>query len=184
VARLPYITLILIFGLTALLTHSTFLFPVKLQTTLHRLATHLGQWRQHPITRPNTITEWSSECNSYTRGSIVKLSSKNEQHFIAIQHLSNAAHPQSISHSILYQLFGDAKFFLTIQNGLNNAIILFQLFWIIRGKFWHESLIVCLIVLHSSYTIFKITRDRLILEMVDNNESDEIILTSKQKKSN
>ena len=39
-------------------------------------------------------------------------------------------------------------------------------------------------MLNSSYTIFKILRDRLIFDMIKNYGSDEILLTSKQKKSN
>lgn len=176
--------LTLIFALSTFLTHSVFLFPVKFQTNLHRLATHLGQWRLQSFIRKDTINEWSPECNSYTRGSVIKLSSNNEKYFIAVQHLSNAAYPQSISHAILYRLFGDVRCFLTIQFIISIVLILCQLYWIIQGKYWHEILISILIILNSSYTIFKIIRDRLIFDMIDDNEYDEIILTSKQKKSN
>lgn len=176
--------LIIIFALSTFLTHSIFLFPTKFQTNLHRLATHLGKWRFQSFIRTDTINEWSSECNSYTRGSVIKLSSNNDKHFIAIQHLSNAAHPQSISHSILYRLFGKTTYFITIQFSICIILILCQLFWIICGKLWYEILISALILLNSSYTIFKIIRDRLIFDMIGDNESDEILLTSKQKKSN
>ena len=176
--------LTLIFALSTFLTHSVFLFPIKFQTNLHRLATHLGQWRLQTFIRTDTINEWSSECNSYTRGSLIKLSSNEGIYFIAIQPSSNAAHPQSISHSILYRLFSNARYFLTIQFIICIILILCQLVWIIQGKHWYEMLITVLIIFNSSYTIFKIIRDRLIFDMIDDNEYDEIILTSKQKKSN
>jgi len=115
---------------------------------------------------------------------MIKLSSNSDKYFIAIQYLSNAAHPQSISHSILYRLFGNIKYFLTIQCLLCFILIICQLFWIIRGQFAFEILISILIILNSSYTIFKIIRDRLIVDMINEYESDQLLLTSKQKKSN
>jgi hypothetical protein len=165
--------LILIFALSTFLTHSVFLFPVKFQTNLHRLATHLGQWRLQAFIRTDTINEWSSECNAYTHGSVVKLSSNNEKYFIAKQNLSNAAHPQSISHSILYRLFSDARYLLTIQFIICMVLIVCQLVWVIQGKYWHEIIISTLIILNSSYTIFKIIRDRLIFDMIDDNEYEK-----------
>jgi hypothetical protein len=176
--------LIIIFALSTFLTHSVFLFPIKFQTNLHRLATHLGQWRLQSFIRTETINEWSSECNSYTRGSVIKLSSDTGKYFIAIQNLSNAAHPQSKTHSILYRLFGEATHFITIQFSICIILIICQLFWIISGKLWYEILISILLILNTSYTIFKIIRDRLIFDMIRSYGSDEILLTSKQKKSN
>ncbi len=177
----PLKLLIFIFTLSTFVTHSAFLFPVKLQTTLHRIATHLGQWRQQSNIRTDTINEWSSECNAYTHGSVVKLSSNNDKYFIATQHLSNAAHPQSISHAILYRLFSDARYLLTIQFIICMILIVCQLVWIIQGKYWHEILISTLIILNSSYTIFKIIRDRLIFDMIDDNEYDENHINIKTK---
>jgi hypothetical protein len=174
-----YRLLIIIFALTTFLTHSLFLFPVKFQANLHRLSTHLGQWRLKPFIEIDTIPEWSSECNSYTYGNIIKLSSK---YFIAVHDFSNAAHPQSISHSILYRFFGDITYFLTIQFLLCFLLIFCQLSWIIRGPFGLGTSISFLIILNSSYTIFKIIRDRLLFDMIDIHESDEYLLTSKQKK--
>jgi hypothetical protein len=170
------------FTLSTFITHSTFLFPVKLQTTLNRIATHLGQWRQQTNIRTDTINEWSSECNSYTRGSVVKLSSNN-QYYIAIQHLSNAANPQSKAHSILYRLFGDPTYFLTIQFLLCLILILFHIIWIVRGKYWEQILIGCCIIFYSSYPIFKIVRDRIIIDFVEEQEIFQTSTISKQKKS-
>jgi hypothetical protein len=178
----PIKLLIVILTLNTFVTHSAFLFPVKLQTNLHRIATHLGQWREQSNIRPDTINEWSSECNSYTRGSVVKFSSNN-QHFIAIQHLSNAGNPQSKSHSLLYKLFGDPTYFLTIQFTLSIILIIFHLIWIIRGKYLEQILIGCLIIFSSSYPIFKIIRDRIIMDLVEEHEVFQTSTTSKQKKS-
>lgn len=178
----PIKFLITILTLSTFVTHSTFLFPVKLQTTLHRIATHLGQWRQQSNIRTDTIHEWSSECNSYTRGSVVKFP-RNNQYYIAIQHLNNAANPQSKSHSILYRTFGDATYFSTIQFLLCIILILFQLIWIIRGKHWEQVLIGYFLIFYSSYPIFKIVRDRLIIDFVEEPETYQTSTTSKQKKS-
>ncbi len=171
-----------VFTLSTFITHIAFLFPVKLQTTLHRIATHLGQWRQQSNIRTDTINEWSTECNSYTRGSVVKLSSNN-QYYIAIQHLNNAAHPQSKSHSILYRLFGDPTYLLTIQFLLCFILIILHIIWIIRGKYLEQILVGFCIILHSSYPIFKIVRDRVIMDLVDEHEIFQISTISKQKKS-
>jgi hypothetical protein len=180
-----YKILIIIFALSTCLTHSVFLFPVQFQTNLHRLSMHLGQWRLKPYTGTDVIHKWSSECNSYTNGNMIKLSSNNiEKYFIAIHHLSNAAHPLSISHSILYRLFGDLTYFLTIQFRLCPILIFCQLLWIIPGRFAFEIFISILIMLNSSYTIFKIIRDRLLFDMLDEHQSDAFLLTSKRKKSN
>jgi len=178
----PIQLLTIIFTLGTLITHSAFLFPVKLQTTLHRIATHLGQWRQQSNIRPDTINEWSSECNSYTRGSVVKFSSNN-QYYIAIQHLNNAANPQSKSHSMLYRLFGDPTSFLTTQFLLCLILIIFHIIWIIRGKYWEQILISCFIIFYSSYPIFKIVRDRIIIDFVEEHEIYQTSTVSKQKKS-
>jgi len=113
---------------------------------------------------------------------MIKLSSNSDKYFIAIQQLSNAAHPQSISHSIFYRLFGDIRYFLRIQFFLSLILIFCQLFWIIHAKYGFEILISILIILNSSYTIFKIIRDRLIFGMIDKYESDQYLLTSKEKK--
>ncbi len=178
----PLKLLLIIFTLSTFITHSAFLFPVKLQTTLHRIATHLGQWRQQSNIRTDTINEWSTECNSYTRGSVVKFSSNN-QYFIAIQHVNNAAHPQSKSHAILYRLFGDQTYFLTIQFLLCLTLIILYIIWIIRGKHWEQVLIGCFIILHSSYPIFKIVRDRVLMDLVEEHEIFQTSTISKQKKS-
>ncbi|CAF4966391.1 unnamed protein product [Rotaria sp. Silwood1] len=177
----PLKMLIFIFALSTLVTHSAFLFPVKLQTTLHRIATHLGQWRQQSNIRTDTISEWSSECNSYTRGSVIKLSSNN-QYYIAIQHLSNAANPQSKSHSILYRLFGDPTYFLTVQFILSITLIVFHIIWSIFGRHWEQILVGYLIIFYSSYPIFKIIRDRVILDFVEEHEYFQASTISKQKK--
>ncbi|UJR20751.1 hypothetical protein I4U23_023869 [Adineta vaga] len=180
----PLKLIIFIFTLSTFITHSTFLFPVKLQTTLQRIATHLGQWRVQKDIRTETINEWSSECNSYTRGSVVKLSPTN-RYFIAIQHLSNAAHPQSNAHAILYRLFSDPTYVLTIQFVLCLILSLFQIIWLIRGQTWEQILISWFIIFYSSYPIFKITRDRIIMDFVEDHEyvQTTISTTSRQKKS-
>ncbi|CAF2403495.1 unnamed protein product [Rotaria sp. Silwood2] len=177
----PLKMLIFIFTLSTFVTHSAFLFPVKLQTTVHRIATHLGQWRQQSNIRTDTINEWSSECNSYTRGSVVKLSSNN-QYYIAIQHLSNAANPQSKSHSILYRLFGDPTYFLTVQFLLSMTVIILHIIWSIFGRHWEQILVSYLIIFYSSYPTFKIIRDRIIMDFVDEHEYVQASTTSKQKK--
>ncbi len=178
----PLKLLIFIFTLSTFVTHSAFLFPVKLQTTLHRIATHLGQWRQQSNIRTDTINEWSSECNLYKRGSVVKLSSNN-RYFIAIQHLNNAAHPQSKSHAILYRLFGDPTYFLTIQFILSIILAIFHIIWIIRNRHWEQILISWLIIFYSSYPIFKITRDRIIMDFVEEHDCVQTSTIPKQKKS-
>ena len=176
--------LLFIFSLSTFVTHSAFLFPMKLQTTVHRVATHLGQWRQQSKNiRTNTINEWSPECNSYTHGSVVKLSS-NKQCFIAMERLSNAANPLSESHSILYRLFGDPTYFLTVQFFLCIVLVIFHIIWIIRGTHWEQIIIGYLIILHSSYPIFKIVRDRIIMKMVEEHEFFQTSTVSKQKKLN
>jgi hypothetical protein len=182
--RYKILITIFIFALSTFLTHSVFLFPIKFQVNLHNLSNHLGQWRLKPFNRTDPITEWSSECNTYKHGNIIKLSTNSVKHFIAIQALSNAAHPESISHSIFYRLFGGRKCYLAIQFPICLILIFSQFFWIIRGKFGFEILISILIMLNSSYTIFKIVRDCLIFSMIDEHESDQYLLTSKQKKSN
>ncbi|CAF1329171.1 unnamed protein product [Rotaria magnacalcarata] len=178
----PLKFLITLFTLSTFLTHSAFLFPVKLQTTLHRIATHLGQWRQQSNIRTDTINEWSSECNSYTRGSVIKLPS-NHQYYIAIQHLSNAANPQSKSHSMLYRLFGDPTYFLTIQFILSIVLVLFHIIWIARGSHWEQVIVGYFLIFYSSYPIFKIVRDRIIMDLVEEHEYAQTSTISKQKKS-
>ncbi|UJR28848.1 hypothetical protein I4U23_010072 [Adineta vaga] len=180
-----YHILIMIFILTTFLTHTVFLFPMELQFNLRHLATHLGHWRLQSSLRTDSINEWSSECNSYIRGSQIKCSSNHkEKYFIGEQLLSNAAHPQSISHSIFYRLFSNRMNFLSKQFLLCIILILCQLLWIIQGKFWYEIIISISIIFSTSYIIFQIVRDRLIFEMMDDNEYNEIILKSKEKKSN
>jgi hypothetical protein len=178
--------LIVTFALGTLMTQSTFLFPMKLQTTLHRVATHLGQWRLQSLIRTDTVQEWSSDCNSYTRGSVVKLSShhqqQQQQHFLAIQHLSNAAHPQSKFHSFLYRFFGDATNFLTAQFVLCLPLILLNIIWILRGTHWQHMIIGCLLMFYNSYPIYKIVRDRVIMDFVEEHESFQTLTLSKQKK--
>jgi hypothetical protein len=175
-----YKILIIIFMLTTFLTHSIFLFPVQFQTNLHRLSMHLGQWRLKSHTETDLIFKWSSECNSYTNGNLVRLSSNNfEKYFMAIHHLSNAAHPLSISHSILYRLFGNLIYFLTIQFRLCSILILCQFLWIIPGRFNFEIFISILIILNSSYTIFKIIRDRLLFDMLDEHRNEKKIQLNK-----
>ncbi|CAF1330032.1 unnamed protein product [Adineta steineri] len=178
----PLKLLILIFTLSTFITHSAFLFPVKLQTALHRIATHLGQWRSQSSIRTDTIHEWSSECNSYTRGSVVKLSSNN-RYFVAMEHLSNAAHPQSKAHAIIYRFFGDATYFINIQIVFCIILTILQFIWIIRSKYWEQILISWLITFYSSYPIFKITRDRIILNLVEYQDDVQTTTTLKQKRS-
>ncbi|CAF0976181.1 unnamed protein product [Adineta ricciae] len=179
----PLKFLIFILTLSTFISHSAFLFPVKLQTTLQRIATHLGQWRAQANVRAETINEWSSECDSYTRGSVVKLSSTS-QHFIAIQHLSNAAHPQSNAHAMLYRLFSDPTYFLTTQLVLCLVLSVFQVVWLFLGKSWEKIIISWFIIFCSSYPIFKITRDRFIMDYVEEHEYVQTTTTtSRQKKS-
>lgn len=173
--------LIIIFAINTFLTHSIFLFPMKFQANLHYLSNHLGQWRLKSFNSTDSIDEWSSKCNTYTYSSVIKLSSN---YFIALQHLSNAAHPQSISHSIIYRLFSNINYFITIQFFLCLILIFCEIIWIISGHFGYEIFISILIILNSSYTIFKIIRNRLIFDMIDEHESDQFLLTLKQKKSN
>lgn len=178
----PLIFLVVIFLLSTFITHSSFLFPVKFQTTLHRIAVHLGQWRQQSNIRTDTIPEWSFECNSYTRGSVVKLSTNN-RYYIAIQHLNNAAHPQSKSHSILSRFFVDPTYCLTIQFLCCLLIVSLNIIWIIRERFWERILIGYFLVFVSSYPVFKIVRDRIIMDFVEEHESIQTSTISKQKKS-
>lgn len=178
----PIKFLITMFTLSTFVTHSAFLFPVKLQTTLHRIATHLGQWRKQSNIQTDTINEWSSECNSYTRGSVVKLSSNNK-YYIATQRLSNAANPQSKSHSILFRLFRDQTQFLTIQFLLCILLVIFHITWITRGRHWEQIIIGYILIFYNSYPIFKIVRDRIIMDLVDEHEYIQASTVSKQKKS-
>ena len=175
--------LVALFTTSTFVTHSAFLFPVKLQTTLHRIATHLGHWRLQSLIRTDTIQEWSPECNTYTRGSVVKLSSHHRKHFLAVQHLSNAAHPQSKSHSLLYRLFGDATYLLTVQLIFCSLVVVVNLIWMIRGKSWEQIIIGCLMLFYNSYPTYKIVRDRIIMDFVEEHESFQTSTISKQKKS-
>lgn len=175
--------LIATFGLGSFITHTAFLFPVKLQTTLHRIATHLGQWRLQSQIRNDAIAAWAPECNSYTRGSVVKLAANSQQYFLAVQHLSNAAHPQSKCHAFLYRFFGDATYVLTSQFLLCIPLLILTVIWMIRGQFWHETIISSLMIFFNSYPIYKIVRDRVMIDFVEENESFQTSTTSKQKKS-
>jgi len=176
-----FVFVIIIFLLSTFITHSSFLFPVKLQTTLHRIATHLGQWRQQANIRTDTIPEWSSECNSYTRGSVVKFL-PNNRYYIAIQYLNNAAHPQSKSHSILSRFFADATYFLTLQFLCCLTLVSLNIIWIVRERFWERILIGYFLVFVSSYPVFKIVRDRVIMDFVEDHDINQTS-TIKQKKS-
>jgi hypothetical protein len=42
--------------------------------------------------------------------------------------------------------------------------------WILRGRHWEEILIGCFIILSSAYPVFKIVRDRIIMDFVEENE--------------
>ena len=171
------------FSLGSLISQTNFLFPVKLQTTLHRISTHLGHWRTQSLLRPETIQEWSPECNSYTRGSVVKVSSNRQEHFLAVQHLNNAAHPQSISHAVLYRIFGDFTAFSTCQSLLSIGLLFINIIWVVCGKYWPNTIIGGLIILSNSYPTFKILRDRLIMDFVEEQGSFQTSKISKEKKS-
>ncbi len=96
--------------------------------------------------------------------------SSNNQYYLAVQHLNNAANPQSKSHSILYRLFGDPTYFLTSQFLLCLILVILHVIWILRGRHWEEILIGCFIILSSAYPVFKIVRDRIIMDFVEENE--------------
>jgi hypothetical protein len=84
---------------------------------------------------------------------------------------------------MLYRLFGDPTYFLTTQFLLCFILILFHIIWIIRGKYWEQIIISCLIIFNSSYPIFKIIRDRIIIDFVEEHEIYQTSTISKQKKS-
>lgn len=180
-----YHILLMIFTLATLLTQSIFLFPVEFQISLHHLATHLGHWRVQSPLRKDGIHEWSTECNSYHRGSQIKYSSnQKEKYFIGEEYLSNAAHPQSIPHTILYYLFHDRLYFSSKQFLLCIILVLCQLLWLIQGTLWYEIAISGAILVHNGFTIFQVTRDRFIFDLMDDNGYNEIRLKSKEKKIN
>ncbi|CAF1200739.1 unnamed protein product [Adineta ricciae] len=180
-----YHILVIIFTLATLLTQSIFLFPIELQIRLHHLATHLGRWRLKSTFRKDRIHECSIECNSNHRGSQIKYSSnQKEKYFIGEEYLSNAAHPQSISHTILYYLFHNRLYFSSKQFLLCIILVLGQLLWLIQGKLWYEVVISGAFLLHNGFTIFQITRDRFIFELMDDNGYNEISLKSEEKKIN
>lgn len=155
----------IIFALSTFLTHVHFLFPIQYQLNLQHLATHLGQWhRQSSSPSTKSISEWSSECNFYPENSLIKISS----HYFLAQHShTNAAHPQSISHRLLFYLFHNLKTFSSLQFRLCLFLILCQLSWIIAGRFLCQILASCLIFFHSFYTIFQIVRDHVLFKMID-----------------
>ncbi|CAF1231030.1 unnamed protein product [Adineta ricciae] len=180
-----YYILVMIFTLATLLTQSIFLFPIEFQISLHHLATHLGRWRVKSPFRKNRIHESTIECNSHHRGSQIKYSSnQKEKFFIGEDYLNNAAHPQSISHTILYYLFHNRLYFSSKQFFLCIILVLCQLLWLIQGKLWYEVVISGAILLNNGFTIFQITRDRFIFDLMDDNEYNEISLKSKEEKIN
>jgi hypothetical protein len=175
------IVLIVILNISTWLTHLCFLFPVKLQTTLNRLAVHLGEWRAQTLTQTGSAQLWSTESNSYTRGSVVQISN-HHQCFLAVQPLSNAAHPQSRSHRLLYRLFGEATSFQTMKFLVSLVWLILVIIWIVHGQYWEEVIIGSLLIFHNSYTTFKIFRDRIILDFAEEHESSQGSNNTKQKK--
>ncbi|CAF1219333.1 unnamed protein product [Didymodactylos carnosus] len=157
-----YILLIVILFLITITIHFTFLFPVKLQTTLHRIASHLGQWRKQNQTTKNSLGNWLEECNSYQRGTIIS----HKNNFYMAMDMNNAAQPDLLSHKIIVKLFGDPLRFMNISLFLACSTVIFEYYWCIRGNHWEQIMIGVLLVLSCCYPIFKIFRDRLILEFV------------------
>lgn len=135
------------------------MYPPQYCNVLHCAALHLGRW--HKVEGPAAHmphTSWS-ESILWQFGALVK----HKKELFRAEGITNAAEPGNVTHSRFHAFFRNPAVLLCGLVGLQFTLLLSQLLLLAISTEWNHIVSVCLLIAANYYTLFKLTRDYLVL---------------------
>jgi len=153
-------TIITLFGcLTLYLVHC---FPAGYNHLLHRTSLHLGHWqRMEGRISPNFYNQWSA-ASLWPGAAIVR----HGKDLYKAEGIVNAAEPGNVSHVRYYFLFGDPSLLVCGLLVVQATLVTCQLVLLVKSTFWYHLITQAIMAFSNYYTLFKLTRDYLILSKI------------------
>jgi len=145
--------------LTLYLVHC---FPAAYNHLLHRTSLYLGNWQKmEGRISANYYNQWSAA--SLWPGQAIVRHGKD---LFKAEGAVNAAEPGNTGHVRYYYLFGDPSLLVCGLLLLQATLITFQVLVIAKSQFWYHLISQGILAFGNYYTLFKLTRDYLILSKV------------------
>jgi len=137
-------------------------FPAGYNHLLHRTSLHLGHWaRMEGRISPNFYNQWSA-ASLWPGAAIVR----HGKDLYKAEGVVNAAEPGNFSHVRYYFLFGDPSMLVCGLLVVQATLVSFQLLIIAKSQFWYHLISQGILAFGNYYTLFKLTRDYLILSRI------------------
>jgi len=145
--------------LTLYLVHC---FPAGYNHLLHRTSLHLGHWQKmEGRISPNFYNQWSAA--SLWPGTAIVRHGKD---LYKAEGVVNAAEPGNFSHVRYFYLFGDPSLLVCGLLVVQATLVSFQLLILAKSQFWYHLISQGILAFGNYYTLFKLTRDYLILSKI------------------
>jgi hypothetical protein len=145
--------------LTLYLVHC---FPAGYNHLLHRTSLHLGHWaRMEGRISPNFYNQWSA-ASLWPGAAIVR----HGKDLYKAEGVVNAAEPGNPSHVRYYYLFGDPSLLVCGLLVVQASLVVCQLALLAKSQFWYHLISQGILTFSNYYTLFKLSRDYLILSKV------------------
>lgn len=134
-------------------------YPPRYCDILHRSALHLGRWQR--IETRNLHIPYSpwSDTILWHQGALVK----HTKELFRAEGITNAAEPGNATHSRFYAVFMNPSLLLCSLLGLQFVMVVAQMVLLVRSSEWNQIISISLLLFSNYYTLFKLSRDYLIL---------------------
>jgi len=153
-------TLVVFVGCLTL--YFVYCFPAAYNHLLHRTSLHLGHWQKmEGRMSPTFYNQWSS--STLWSGSAIVRHGKD---LYKAEGIINAAEPGNTTHIRFYYLFGDPSLLVCGLLVLQVSLVCIQLIILATSVFWHHLLSQGILLFSNYYTLFKLTRDYLVLSKI------------------
>lgn len=145
--------------------------PAKYLDVFHRSALHLGRWVKVEGRHAHVpYTAWS-ELQVWQQGALVK----HVKGLFKAEGISNAAEPGNSMHTRLYFMFHQPLRVITTMLLLTSALVLYQFYILAQATEWSHILSVSILLFSNYTTLFKLTRDRIVLGRAYGKEESSIL---------
>merc|ERR1719187_3238271 len=137
-------------------------FPAAYNHLLHRTSLHLGHWQKmEGRMSPTFYNQWSA--GALWPGSAIVRHGKD---LYKADGIINAAEPGNATHIRFFYLFGDPSLLVCGLLVIQVTLVFTQLLMLARSVFWYHLLSQGILIFSNYYTLFKLTRDYLVLSKI------------------
>jgi len=137
-------------------------FPAAYNHLLHRTSLHLGHWQKmEGRMSPTFYNQWSA-ASLWPSSAIVR----HGRDLYKADGIINAAEPGNNTHIRFYYLFGDPSLLVCGLLVIQGTLVATQLILLARSVYWYHLLSQAILLFSNYYTLFKLTRDYLVLSKI------------------